>query len=463
MQTKILKSFFRIETIVSFTMSFIVFSFFDYFNFINYNVSNFKLPYIIATLFLIWSLIEIIIKNNINYLFLLYFLSIPLQHWIGHKGFLVLFIVNITINYHLIFWIIFFLKSIYDKKNKKFIIKHVDAKFYFGFFILLFTSIFSILYSKNIIFAMNGVIYGIIVPFLIFLSLVNVIEYKTQIEDIYRSFNFTFLLYNIFTLIVSLSSFLLPGMKKRVIGVFTNPNNVMYAQIIVIGISLYFLHYKKEKKYLFHLLISIMIVISTGTRSAVVLIILFSLIYGKRYFKNLKVFILVNLIVIITTMILLFYWEYIFNNISLFNRFTKKGFESGRFLAWRKTIDFMINENLYFRGIGIGNYNLFNISSLIHAHNSFLQLTINIGLLSSLIYHFLIISQIKFLNVVKKNNLFYNLPRIIILTIIIYLNISSFVPLVVRPDVNLLDISVRSIYLWVFLTITYLVNKKQLI
>lgn len=438
-------------------MSLLVWVLFDFFEIINYEVTNVKFPYILASFFLIWVIFEVIFKNNIEYILLIYFFSIPLQNWIGEKGFLILFINNISITFHLVFWIIFFLKSL---KKEEYTIKHIDLKFYLGFFILLFASISSILNSRDVLIAANGVIYGIILPFLIFLTLLNFIDYGNDIEKIYRLLSIVLLFYNIFTFLVSFSTFFLPHISRRVIGVFNNPNDVMFIQIIAIGISLFFIHYKREKIYFIHLLIAITIVLLTGTRSSVVLIILFSLVYGKRYFRDIKIFVLINLVSVIVIIILFFYWEHIINEFSLLNRFISKGFESGRFLAWEKTISFIKSEDLYLWGIGIANYNLFNISNLVHAHNSFLQLTTSIGLLSSIIFHFLIISQIKIINIFMKNNFFYNLPKIILITFIGFFSINAFTLTITKMDVNYIDISIRAIYLWIFMSISYLINKK---
>jgi hypothetical protein len=453
----IIRSFFSKYTISNLLISVFSFYILDFFGLINYNQTNIPLPYIIALIILIWIILELIIKRNIQYFLLLYFFAIPIQNWIVSKGFININIFSISLNFTLIFWLILFSKTIIDCDFK---IKKIDFKFYLIYFIIFFSSILSLINSKNIPIAINGVLYGVIVPIIIILTIFNNINKNKDIEDIYKLFSLVFLIYNIFTFLVSFSTFFLPQISNRVIGVFNNPNDVVFVQIIVVAISIYFILYRYHKIYYLNLFISIAIILMSGSRSSIVILIVLFLIFIRRYIKSIKTFVSVNVSLLIVFIIVIFYNDFIINNFILINRFLYKGLDSARFSTWQESIFFIIDNDLYFLGIGIGNYSFFNISDLVHAHNSLLQIATTIGCFSSLLFHYLIVSKVKFKKIILRANLFYNLPSIIILTFLVFVNINSLTFIDGNFDIISITTNLRLIYLSIFVSIAYFVNEN---
>lgn len=457
MLKNIIRSFFSKYTLSNLLIAVLIFLLLHVFNFINYNHTSVPLPYIFALIILIWTILELLIKRNIQYFLLLYFFSIPIQNWIVNKGFININILNISLNYTLVFWIILFLKTII---KTDFNIKKIDFKFYLIFLIIILSSIFSLTNSQNLPIAINGILYGIIIPILIILTIYNNINKNEDIENIYKLFSFVFIIYNCFTFLVSFSTFFLTNISNRVIGVFNNPNDVVFVQIIVISVAIYFILYRKYKMYYIHLVLSTLIILMSGSRSSIVILIILFFVLIKRYLKNMKIFLYTNLFILIILIIIFFNNDFIISNFSLINRFVNKGLESGRFLAWERTIEFIIDRSLYLTGIGIGNYSLFNVSELEHAHNSILQISITIGCFSSFLFHYLIISQIKLKELFLRINLFYNLPRIILLTFLFYFNINSLTFIDGNFSILSITTNLRLIYLSIFIAIAYYTNNK---
>ena len=458
MYKKIINSFFNISTFIGLFLAIVLYKPIDIMNLINHSVTNKDFVFSFGVLLLLWIIFELMFKKEYLYILFLFFMSIPIQDWIVSRGYIQVKILGLFVSYNLIFLTIFLIKLMAEKKLKFKRIKPLYMVLFFGY---SFLSIVSILNSKNNLVAINGVVYGVFLPIVFIAIILNLLNKKKNVECIYKILNFSFLFMNLFSLFVSSTSFLIPDFTGRVVGAFANSNDVAFIQIMSISISLYFILYKEKKRYYFHIIISVIVAFSTGSRSIIVLLGIFVLILGKRYLRNRKIFTVVNATFIILIIAISLFDDFLINNLSIFQRFYERGLHSKRFIAWKDTMDYIKKYNLYFWGIGIGNYNYNHVSILVHAHNSFLHFATIIGFLGSIIFHFLLVLRIKFITLITKNDLYINTPHIIILTMLLFFNINAFVPISHNIYSNVFDIHIRSIYLWLFLGLSYFIDNTK--
>ena len=196
--------------------------------------------------------------------------------------------------------------------------------------------------------------------------------------------------------------------NKRPLGLSENSSIIAYKLLIAYLI----LDYLKLKNTTYTIVRGILIlgIFFTFNRTTFLVFIIYTLlslikIYGpvinnlldhKINLKQLKYLIIGSVSVIIVTTIIFFYFGDIYSQLT---RGKSEGVSlSGRDSIWKGFIDF-IYENPFF-GNGSEKYYFQHNNKLTHAHNSFLEIIATHGIFIFLIYLYLVLRNINYLNVV---------------------------------------------------------------
>ena len=215
----------------------------------------------------------------------------------------------------------------------------------------------------------------------------------------------------------------------RLQGLFKNPNHLAFA-INFITPFLFFKLKNENRKFLNFILIIFFttIVFLTASRTGL-LIQVFSLLYLITIFsKNILNFIFAFFIGIIFTYFIVFPLLEI--NTNILNRFEKSNYETGSG-RW-DIIDAAMNLGIdtYFTGVGIGQYRFYHLDYIsltayqtvldfkLSTHNHFLDLLINYGFISFLLFVIIIITLFKtFFK--KRGTQFYKYLLLILFILIV--------------------------------------------
>lgn len=457
----IYKSIVNIKTLISLFIALFFLYIFNIFGVINYSMIDHEISryfWMIILFALLWSYIELILKKNIRYLFFLYLMLIPLFDFIASKNTLsTLSVGYFIINYHLIFLIIFSIKLLILKDNYRFISSY--SKEIFLFYIAAFFALLSVISSKSSFMALNGLIYIIVVPLMIIFISNYVSKTDKKYNDglVYKMLIFSLIFYSSISVLYSLNTLIFSGFgnsNNRLLGLYSG-NMLGLNFIIIMGLSLQFYNIHNKKKYLSIILFSLIGVLLTGSRGTLILSILLISIYYLLYVKFLSYKIFLK---IITVLIIIVFSGLIFNSyfeLIGYNRLLENGLSSGRFETWSNSIDYIFQNNLFLKGNGIGNYMLTaygKISRLTSAHNSFLHLSIEIGVIGSIFYFIAIMKNLLMVKL-NKDDMFL---KILLLIIIMFglgigaepLKYNRGVLLSNGYFVNSLDLNIRFVYLW---------------
>lgn len=192
---------------------------------------------------------------------------------------------------------------------------------------------------------------------------------------------------------------------------------------IIIGISMlfsiYFVLFEKKYLYIVSAVITMVMILLTGSRVAFVFIFLGSVFL--TYFKNKnssKGKIIKNIIILILVSFLLYYLIF---NVSIFYSVLGKRIEEVlSFNVNREEIsrsiylrNYMMNYGFEmfkkrpFIGYGIDNYRvllerLINVKT--YAHNNYIELLVDVGILGAIIYYAIYVQAVLYLKKVKYNN-----------------------------------------------------------
>lgn len=146
-------------------------------------------------------------------------------------------------------------------------------------------------------------------------------------------------------------------------------------------------------------------------------------------------------------------------NITMF-RLYEEGFDTERYNIWMNTINYIIDNKLFFKGVGKGNfvYSTFPYVHASSAHNSLLHLAATIGVFGSFLYHYIIIYSINLKNIIFKINKTRIIPQIILFSILVSFLTGGFQPLIYSQGDILYGIDPLSMnthlmntYLWLFI------------
>jgi len=133
-------------------------------------------------------------------------------------------------------------------------------------------------------------------------------------------------------------------------------------------------------------------------------------------------------------------------------------------MIWENTIEYIKNNNLIFIGVGIGNY-YYNevVAWSTNAHSAFLNISSEIGVVGAVLYHYILVLQVRFMSFFSKKNIFIVFPSIILIVLLIYINIVGYeiIHSATREveKIKSVNTHIVTIYLWLILGIAYSVNR----
>ena len=416
--------------------------------------------YKFAVLVLLFFLFEVIIKKDIVYMFFLYLMSVPIQHFFAASEFLFFNLHNLlTINYNLVFICIFFYKVILLNNLR---LKLCKYKMTFAFFGCLIMSVISVFYAENAFLAFNGVIYGLLIPFILFIIVLIIIKDKKNLFLCYDAFIIAALFFNILTFTLEFTGIILSGFgSDRIRGIFVNPGHYGLLQLCAGSVSLYLLTKRLNIIYLISFVSSIAAMLLSGNRSIFISFIIFCILYihqmglkRKIAFSYISVVVLVFFIIDLTSV------KLSLGNITIF-RLYESGFDTVRHDIWMNTINYIIDNKLFFEGVGMGNF-VYSLYPYVHeasAHNSLLHLAATIGAFGSFLYHYIIIYSINLKNIIFKINKTRIIPQIILFSVLVSMLTGGFQPLMYRQGAIILygidplsmNTHLMNTYLWIFI------------
>jgi hypothetical protein len=411
-----------------------------------------------------WIVSETIFKNDFIYLFTLYILIIPAQFFVVSSG---IFSINISVfkfSFSFIFLnLILFKYLIKHKKKIKIKIDVINL-----IFLMTIFSLISLFNAHHFHIAVNGIIYTLLVPLLLNIVLINIIKDKNDLFFLIKSINFTLFVYNFITFSLSISNSIFSVFSSnRIYGLYMNPVYFGFAQIISAAASLFLIFKYSNIFYKITFILSLIGVFYSGSRGAIISVLVVCLILLNLYIKSFDMkFIIFNISIILLAIILLIGPNYIdFTNIQGISRFLEKGVESARYTIWKDSINYIMNNNLFVWGIGLGNflYTTYDEIGWSSAHNSFLQMSTTIGFIGALFFHMFILFKINIINILLKKDIYSNFTGVVILGIFIYMNVVGFVPVFfARYDplnFRTMDINFVSFFLWFFIALSYKIKK----
>ena len=209
---------------------------------------------------------------------------------------------------------------------------------------------------------------------------------------------------------------------------------------IIIGISVlfsqYFILFQKKYLYLFPAIICIIMVLTTGSRVAIVLVAFSSLIllyfYRKDSFKGRIKSIIIGIFVLLMFYYLLFNIPYFYQvaghrleNILLF--FKNEEVDEGSIILRTFMIKFGLElfKDRPFIGYGIDNYRVLlgeEINVMTYAHNNYIELLVDLGLFGTIIYYLIYVNA--FIRLLKSNK-YFNL-RYLFFTFLLTVTVIDF-------------------------------------
>jgi len=472
MLKKIYHSIYSFKTIVNVLIALLIFIILKAFGIIELK-GSFTLLYKIGYIFIIWTLFECLLKKDYFYIMFLYLMALPLENWlIQSDNAIDIIIYPFLINYSFVFLFVFLVKIIFNQRK----IKKVKFQVLFSFWCIVLFSIISIINSKNIFIAINGITYGLIIPFMVFLIIINILKDKKDIILICEAIVLSLLFYNIFSFVLEDTELLLVGFgSERARGIFGNPG--FYTPLLMVSslLSMYLIYYYKATQGIYKTLyfstfcLSIFLLLMTGSRGGIICFFVVLYLFFYQIFRLNKKYLLLTIFIAVLISITFYIDISKFlqaSKLVAMSRFLNKGLETARLNIWLLSYDFILDKELFFSGIGMG--------VLMHQeigwttpHNSFLYLSATIGVMGSILYHYILISSINIKNLLIQN-INKNISSIIVLSIFIWMNIAGYRILLYRYSATYpyltdfsLNVHIGVIYLWIFVGVSYFVSNSR--
>jgi len=428
-------------------------------------LNTFQEFYMLSLMFFIWSFIELLTKKDNYYILFLYLLGFPVQQWFVAKDVLIWVHLNIILlNYNLLFVAVFFIKIV---KEKGWVIRKIDGKFIISIFCCIILSIISIHNATFIYLAVNGVLYGLLVPFVFFLIVVNMLRTEYDVKIMYEVIFINLLFHIIFVLLLEGTDLIYVGFGgERYTGIFGNSLHLAPLIIIFCLISLYNNFYSNRIIYIVAYVIGVFIFLFIGSRGALIcfsiamILWIFSILKYNKVLPKFLLVITVSFIVLLNIDIRSILKNYQFITLS---RAYYEGLDSLRYMIWGSTIEYIKNNNLIFMGVGIENY-YYNevVAWSTSAHSAFLNISSEIGVVGAVLYHYILVTQIRFMSFFSKKNIFIVFPSIILIVLLIYINIVGYETIYHLRElerIKSVNTHIVTIYLWLMLGIAYSVNR----
>ena len=254
----------------------------------------------------------------------------------------------------------------------------------------------------------NGYLYGIIVPFLLLLSINTSLNRKNLNKTIMVIvFSSTFhLLFSVFLEYSNQSIFNIVNPFGRISGIFGNTLMITLISLYSLPLILYRLgqekiNYKKIILYL-TLILHIVMVFLTASRGGIIITIIATFLYlfsigNKR--KIVKNTIVSAVVLVLSTVIFLKIFP---DSVSTFqNRLDFLGLKDSARVSFFETSLKLVSDNILthiFGGRGLGNFSLFyneiTINEITSAHNLFINILVEMGLVVGLLFLFIFIYMI---------------------------------------------------------------------
>jgi len=459
-------SIFTKQTVINIFISLFIYIIIMYFDLSNIKKLNtFQEFYMLSLMFFIWSFIELLTKKDNYYILFLYLLGFPVQQWFVAKDVLIWVHLNIILlNYNLLFVAVFFIKIV---KEKGWVIRKIDGKFIISIFCCIILSIISIHNATFIYLAVNGVLYGLLVPFVFFLIVVNMLRTEYDVKIMYEVIFINLLFHIIFVLLLEGTDLIYVGFGgERYTGIFGNSLHLAPLIIIFCLISLYNNFYSNRIIYIVAYVIGVFIFLFIGSRGALIcfsiamILWIFSILKYNKVLPKFLLVITVSFIVLLNIDIRSILKNYQFITLS---RAYYEGLDSLRYMIWGSTIEYIKNNNLIFMGVGIENY-YYNevVAWSTSAHSAFLNISSEIGVVGAVLYHYILVTQIRFMSFFSKKNIFIVFPSIILIVLLIYINIVGYETIYHLRElerIKSVNTHIVTIYLWLMLGIAYSVNR----
>ncbi|MBM7539788.1 O-antigen ligase family protein [Amphibacillus cookii] len=425
--------------------------------------------YGLSNLFLLWTIFEIASKKNNYYILFLFFIGLPIQNWISYTGNTwAIIIYPFLLNYTFIAVLILVIRILNSFKQTV----RIDYKTVVVFNGILIISIISLLNSKDIYITINSIIYALIIPFIVCLLTINIANKKKDMLIIYEYIVFSLFFYNIVNYILNRTLLASESIRSSG-GIYENPNYEAPLLLISVFLSVFLLYFFKknynrfEVFYLVSLVFSLYLLLSSGSRTSFMALIIGLFIFYCQLPRTNKKITASMIIAILTLVIFSFFdMDFILRNssFSTFQRLfeTSSGLNVGaRETIWYDSINYIKENNFIITGNGFGIY-LFEEIGWNSSHNSFLYLSMQIGVIGSLLYHYLIIRGIKIRSLFIKN-LNRNISGIVLMVILIQWTITGngFQWYAMDQTTPNIGVHLDVVYIWLLIGMAYASKKFE--
>lgn len=428
------------------------------------------LLYQFASIFMIWTILECIVKKDIFYLIFIWLIAFPFYQWFVNRSMdhLSFRIFGIIINYNCVFIIVLFSNLL---KNKDYKLAMADYKTNTAFFGCLVVAIISIAYTSNRNVAINSILYAFIIPYVVLIIIINILEKSEDVIKLLKIIFYALLFHNIQTLFLQSAGLIHKAFAtERYQGVFGNPN--IYANIVLYSAltSFFFIFYYSQRRifYILSLGLSVFMLVMSGSRGVLlcfILSILFFAICLRSSKKVIWIFFVIGLCFVTFMTVDKSIIQQLFIKTSVGLRFYNQGIDSERFFLWQQCITLIKEKVLIFKGLGAGVLFYDTTLGKSTAHSLFLTLAISIGLIGSALYHYIIIRNINLKLMFSKRSLYGSFPSIIIFSSIFFMNVVGARFVGYREiNNNLINIStsMEIVLLWIFMGVSIVVGKREI-
>lgn len=345
------------------------------------------------------------------------------------------FYIPINFSTRILFGMLFVFALYFILIKKKIKIHKISTLFLiFGLYGFLITIIYKDLQQQSFYYYTITILYPWIITYLtesLLCSINNV-----QIKKIFKVLSIFVILYSLYIYIYRMNSEYVP--------VASGESAVYY----VVTLLPFILCCDKKQKYFYLLVITFTVLICFKRTALIALVIALLMYYAVCFYKNdkKKLKLLLQICFFVFCMIIIYELvvKYTGNDVieKLFE--IQKDGGSGRNEVYTLTLEKFKESNLAHQLFGIGfngvryTYDINIAGDILSAHNDFIEILVDYGILGLVFYIFFIVRIIKIFFILEKSNSFYAAPMASAL--VIYFVISMFSHLLLYPTyfINLL-------------------------
>lgn len=342
---------------------------------------------------------------------------------------------EIYIQFEALFIIVWALKRfVLCKKNVTYSI--YDLSILVSFILVLISSVVSTFFSYDSIKNINGIIYGIIVPFMIYTIFKNALTSEEKILRFVRVLNDVFLLHNLFTIFIEYSGqsfFNIVNYYYRATGIFGNSGIVTLLQIFVMPFTVYLLLHgnrRDKARGLAGLVMEMAMILLTASRAGIGIIFVYLVVFLLMNFR--KSFRILSILACSIPVVYLIFRTKFGSSYEVF--ITKIGAiftDSSRVMYLQESLNLLYTDlmRFLFKGIGIDNFYYEYQRSIVadqvySPHNFFVHVAIEIGIVAGFIYLFIYL--ISFLSGMSIQHKLKQVSVALFIGLIMYSMISGF-------------------------------------